>query len=77
MIFVSILTISRHGMSKTLKQFTYLKRLTLELKVIHIFHMTLLISGCMPTIDSILVSILTFSCRGSQKTQNQPPDLDG
>ena len=27
-----------------LKQFTYLKRLTLELKVIHIFHMTLLIS---------------------------------
>ena len=48
MIFVSILTISRHRMSKMLKQFTYLKRLTLELKVIHIFHMTLLISGCMP-----------------------------
>ena len=61
MIFVSILTISRPGMSKMLKQFTYLKHFTLELKVIYIFHMTLLISGCMPTIDSILVSILTFS----------------
>ena len=44
-----------------LKQFTYLKRLTLELKLIHIFHMTLLISGCVHAIDSIMVSILTLS----------------
>ena len=61
MIFVLILTFSRPGISKMLKYFTYLKRLTLELKVTHIFPMTLFISGCMHAIDSILVSILTFS----------------
>ena len=61
MIFVSILTISRPGMSKMLKKFTNLERLTLKLKVIQILHMTLLISGCMLAIDSIVVSILTFS----------------
>ena len=62
MIFVSILTISRPRMSKMLKKFTYLQRLTLKLKVIHILHMTLLISGSMLAID--LVSILTFSKSG-------------
>ena len=61
MIFVSILTMSRTRMSKMLKQFTYLQRLTLKLKVIHILHMTLLISGIVLAIDSILVSILTLS----------------
>ena len=44
-----------------LKYITYLNCLTLELKVIYIICMTLLISDCMHAIDSILVSILTFS----------------
>ena len=47
-------------MSKMLK-YTYLQSLTLKLKVIHIVYMTLLISSSMLAIDSILVSILTFS----------------
>ena len=57
MIYVSILTFSRPGISKMLNWFMYLKRLTLELEVIHIFHLTLLISGCMHAIDSILVGV--------------------
>ena len=64
MIFVSILTILRPRMSKMLKLYTYLESLTLKPKVIHILHMTLLISGSMLAIDSILVSILTFSKSG-------------
>ena len=46
-------------MSKMLKLFTYLKRLTLKLKFVHIIYMTWLISGCMPAIDSSLVSTIT------------------
>ena len=61
MIFVSILTISKPMMSKIMKYFTYLQRLTLKLKVIHILQMTLIISGIILAIDSILVSILTLS----------------
>ena len=58
MIFVSILIFSRPVISKMLKHIKYLNCLILELKVIHIFRMTLLISGCVHAIDSILVSIL-------------------
>ena len=61
LILVSILTFSRVRISKKLKTITWPWQLTLELKVIHIIRMTLLISGCMPVNDSILVSILTFS----------------
>ena len=64
MIFVSILTILRPMMSKMLKLYTYFQSLNLKLKVIPILHMTLLISGSMLAIDSILVSILTFSKSG-------------
>ena len=60
-ILVSILTFSRSRISKILKTNTWPYRLTLKLKVIHFFHMTLLISGCMPAIYSILVSNLTYS----------------
>ena len=60
-ILVSILTFSRSRISKILKINTWPYRLTLKLKVIHFFHMTLLISGCMPAIYSILVSNLTYS----------------
>ena len=49
----------------------------MELKVIYIFLMTLLISGCMHAIDSILVSILTFTMLRILKNQDQSPDLDG
>ena len=58
---MSILTFSRSRISKILKTNTWPYRLTLKLKVIHFFHMTLLISGCMPAIYSILVSNLTYS----------------
>ena len=44
-----------------LKTNTWPWRLTLKLKVIHFSHITFLISGCMPAIDSILVSNLTYS----------------
>ena len=60
-ILVSILTFSRLRIAKMLKTNKWLWRLTLKLKVIHFFHMTLLIPGCMPVIDSILVSNLTYS----------------
>ena len=60
-ILVSISTFSISRISKILKTNTWPYRLTLKLKVIHFFHMTLLISGCMPAIDSILVSNLTYS----------------
>ena len=60
-ISVSILTFSRSRISRIMKTNTWLHRLTLKLKVIHLFHMTSLISGCMPAIYSILVSILTYS----------------
>ena len=60
-ILVSILTFSRSRISKIIKTNTWPYRLTLKLKVIHFFHMTLLISGCMPAIHSILVSNLTYS----------------
>ena len=60
-ILVSILTFSRSRISKIIKTNTWPYRLTLKLKVIHFFHMTLLISGCMPAIYSILVSNLTYS----------------
>ena len=60
-ILVSILTFSRSMISKIIKTNTWPYRLTLKLKVIHFFHMTLLISGCMPAIYSILVSNLTYS----------------
>ena len=61
MIFVSILTFSRTWLSKIFKLFTSFKRLTLELKVIHIFPMTLLMSGCMHAIDPNFVSNITFT----------------
>ena len=61
MIFVAILIFMRPVKSKMLKYITYFNCLTLELKVIHIICMTLLISGCMHAIDSILVSIRIFS----------------
>ena len=60
-ILVSISTFSISRISKILKINTWPYRLTLKLKVIHFFHMTLLISGCMPAIYSILVSNLTYS----------------
>ena len=60
-ILVSILTFSRSKISKIIKTNTWPYWLTLKLKVIHFFHMTLLISGCMPAIYSILVSNLTYS----------------
>ena len=60
-ILVSILTFSRSMISKIMKTNTWPYWLTLKLKVIHFFHMTLLISGCMPAIYSILVSNLTYS----------------
>ena len=60
-ILVSILTFSRSKISKIIKTNTWPYRLTLKLKVIHFSHMTLLISGCMPAIYSILVSNLTYS----------------
>ena len=60
-ILVSISTFSRSRISKLLKAYTWPYRLTLKLKVIHFFHMTLLISGCMLAIYSILVSNLTYS----------------
>ena len=47
-ILVSILTFSRSKISKIIKTNTWPYWLTLKLKVIHFFHMTLLISGCMP-----------------------------
>ena len=60
-ILVSILTFSRSRISKISKTNTWSYRLTLKLKVIHFFLMTLLISDCMPAIYSILVSNLTYS----------------
>ena len=60
-ILVSILTFSRSKISKIIKTNTWPYRVTLKLKVIHFFHITLLISGCMPAIYSILVSNLTYS----------------
>ena len=60
-ILVSILTFSRSRISKIIKTNTWPYRLTLKLKVMHFFHMTLLISGCMHAIYSILVSNLTYS----------------
>ena len=62
-----------------LKTNTWPWRLTLKLEVIHFFHMTLLISGCMPAIDSILMSNLTYS--RSRISENslihfRVPDLD-
>ena len=60
LILVSILTFSRSWISNMLKKIMWPWRLTLELKVTHIYCMTFLISGCIQATDLILVSILNI-----------------
>ena len=76
LILVSILTFSMSRISKMLKTIPWPWRLTLELKVTHIYCMTFISSGCIHDADLKLVSILTFSRSRLSKTQNQSPDLD-
>ena len=58
MIFVSILTFFKAWDIENFAIINISQTLTLELMVIHIFPMTLLITGCMHAIDLILMSII-------------------